>query len=340
MNGTVGAEPDCLEIVETGPLNTVQDLGRPGLRKIGVGLAGAMDGFALAAANLMVGNPIDAAGIEVTTFPFRVRIGARRRIAATGANARLIVNGCAFPPWWSVRVEAGAEIRLEAPKQGMRSYLAIAGGIAVAEVLGSRSTDLKAEFGGTDGRMLERGQSLSLGSVDPANTAGVDAFGIVPPERRMPLTTQGDVGDGTSLVRVLPAAEHEDLTDEARDALWGSEWQLSTSSNRVGYRLAGPVLKLRQPMELLSHGILPGVIQLPPNGQPMIQMSDANTCGGYPKIGMVIGADLWRLAQVRLGRRIRFLQVSRAQALAARDEMEAVLAAIRRTTCELLARAE
>ena len=331
---------ECLEIVETGPLNTVQDLGRPGLRRIGVGLAGAMDGFALAAANLMVGNPVGAAGIEVTTFPLRVRVGARRRIAATGANARLIVNNCALPSWWSVRVEAGAEVRFEPPKQGMRSYLAIAGGIAVADVLGSRSTDLKAGFGGTEGRMLERGDNLSLGPDDMNRPAGRDAFGIVPPERRLPLLRPGNVGDGTTVVRVLPAVEHDDLTEEARIAFWTSEWQLSTSSNRVGYRLVGPALKLRQPMELLSHGILPGVIQLPPNGQPMIQMSDANTCGGYPKIGMVIGADLWRLAQVRLGRRMRFVEVSLAQALAARDEIDTVLAAIRRTTSDLLTRAE
>ena len=99
----------------------------------------------------------------------------------------------------------------------------------------------------------------------------------------------GDVADGTTVVRVLPAAEHGELTDEAHTAFWTSEWQLSTSSNRVGYRLVGPALRLHRPIELLSHGILPGVIQLPPSGQPMIQMSDANTCGGYPKIGLVIG---------------------------------------------------
>ena len=327
---------DSIEVVETGLLNTVQDLGRPGLRKFGVGSAGAMDGFALAAANLMVGNPVGAAGIEVTTFPFRIRINARRRLAATGADAHLVVGDQRLPPWWSIRVEPGTEIRFEAPRHGMRGYLAVAGGIAVAEVLGSRSTDLKAGFGGPDGRMLERGQSLPLGSREADCSAGWDSFGIAPPEKRMPLMPPRDVADGTTAVRVLPAAEHGELTDEAHTAFWTSEWQLSTSSNRVGYRLVGPALRLHRPIELLSHGILPGVIQLPPSGQPMIQMSDANTCGGYPKIGLVIGPDLWRLAQVRLGRRIRFLEVSLAQALAARDELDAALAAIRHTTSRLL----
>jgi biotin-dependent carboxylase-like uncharacterized protein len=328
--------PGSIEIVETGLLNTVQDLGRPGLRMYGVGSAGAMDGFALAAANLMVGNPTSAAGIEVTTFPFRIRIDTGRRIAVTGADARLVVGDRVLPPWWSMRVEPGTEFRLEAPRHGMRGYLAVAGGIAVAEVLGSRSTDLKAGFGGPDGRMLQRGQNLPLGSLAADCSAGWDSFGIAPPERRMPLTPPPDVGDGTTVVRVLAAAEHDELTDEARTTFWAAEWQLSTSSNRVGYRLMGPALRLHRPIELLSHGILPGVIQLPPSGQPMIQMSDANTCGGYPKIGLVIGADLWRLAQVRLGRRIRFVEVSLEQALAARDELDAALATLRRTTSRLL----
>jgi 5-oxoprolinase (ATP-hydrolysing) subunit C len=242
-----------VEIIETSFLNTVQDLGRPGLRKFGVGSAGAMDGFALAAANLMVGNPAGAAGIEVTTFPFRFRISTARRIAATGAAARLIVNGCALPPWWSVRVDVDTEVRLEAPRHGMRSYIAVTGGIAVAEVLGSRSTDIKAGFGGPDGRMLERGQNLPLGPAGPDLSAGPDSFGILPPEKRIPMSPPCDVSEGTTVVRVLPAAEHDDLTDEARKAFWGLEWQVSTSSNRVGYRLVGPALRLQRPMELLSH---------------------------------------------------------------------------------------
>jgi biotin-dependent carboxylase-like uncharacterized protein len=328
-----------VDVMDTGLLNTVQDLGRPGLRKFGVGSAGAMDGFALAAANLMVGNPVDAAGIEVTTFPFRMRLNVRRRVAATGADTRLVIGKQMLPPWWSIRVEPGTEVRVEAPRRGMRGYLAVAGGIAVAEILGSRSTDLKAGFGGSDGRMLQRGQNLPLGHLDADCSAGWDSFGIATPETRMPLAPLTAVGDGTTVVRVLPAAEHGELVEEARNAFWASEWQLSTSSNRVGYRLMGPVLRLHRPLELLSHGILPGVIQLPPSGQPMIQMSDANTCGGYPKIGLVIGADLWRLAQVRLGRRIRFSEVSLAQALAARDELDAALAAIRHTTFKLLTKA-
>lgn len=305
-----------IEVLSSGALNTVQDLGRYGYRKIGLTVAGAMDKLALAAGNLLLGNHINCAGIEVTIFPFRVCFHADTKIAITGADCAAELDGEPLLPWWTASVRRGQVLSLSMPALGCRAYLVLRGGVDVPLVLNSRSTDLKTKFGGHDGRSLKKGDRLALLAVD--GDAGLDAwkggYGIEPPQ--VALSSNGSV-KGTVAVRVLPAAEYENFSEDGRLQFWDGRWLITPNSNRQGYRLAGSALPMSGQYELLSHGLVPGTIQVPSSGQPIIQMSDANTSGGYPKIGTVIEADLWRLAQARIGDRLHFVPTTVANAIAA-----------------------
>lgn len=296
-----------IEILTTGLPNTIQDLGRPGYLALGVSHGGAMDKEALSIANLMLGNDPSAAGIEVALHPFRLLAHMDTAIAITGADCDVSIGGRPYPAWWATTISAGEPLLLERPRFGARSYIALAGGLDIPPVMGSRATDVKGNFGGLAGHGLSRGDRLALNRADCPLPAG--GLGVALEERR-------GAADGLASViglRVLPAAEFDAFTPEAQAAFTGSEWSITNDANRMGYRLSGKTLSLVSQLELLSHGIVPGTIQVPPSGQPIIQLADANTCGGYPKIATVIEADLWRLAQAPLGARLRFSRVSTAE---------------------------
>ncbi|SCU75280.1 putative hydrolase subunit [Cupriavidus necator] len=301
-----------IEVLSTGAPNVVQDLGRPGHLGIGVGRSGAMDAMALSLANALVGNEDVAAGIEISLFPFRVRFQCETVFACTGSDSRLLLDGNLLAPWWGRRVKAGEVLVVERPRRGARAYLAFAGGIDVPTVLGSRSTDLKCGFGGWEGRGLRRGDVLPLGKAPAALLRG-SGLGLIPGD--LPAFWR-DLSQGCIAVRAVPAAEYEWFSAEARAAFTTTPYKVTPDANRQGYRLAGEALALTRPLELLSHGIVPGTIQVPPSGQPIIQLAEANTCGGYPKIATVIEADLWRLAQAPAGCELRFVPVDQDQAIA------------------------
>lgn len=284
-----------IEVMRAGPLTTVQDLGRHGWRDRGLSLCGALDDLALQQGNLLVGNAPGAAGLEFTLGPATLRFHADACIAVTGTDADASLAGRPLRPWWRAVVRAGQTLKLAAPRERMRSYLAIAGGLALPPALGSLSTDLKAGFGGFDGRALRDGDRLPL--TNPAATLPSRAIGLHAP-------------DWDASVRVLPGPEHDEFSAASREAFWSAGWRLTPQSNRMGYRFAGPGLQRERGGELASHGVLPGVIQVPPSGQPIALLADAQTTGGYPKIGVVIRADLWKLAQLRLGGTLRFIPCS------------------------------
>ncbi|SDA91174.1 biotin-dependent carboxyltransferase family protein [Mesorhizobium qingshengii] len=293
-----------IEILTTGLPNTVQDLGRPGYLALGVSRSGAMDKDALAIANLMLGNDPSAAGIEVAMHPFRLRALVDTAVAITGACCVASVGGRPCPPWWATIIRAGETVVLEAPRFGARSYIAFAGGLDLHPIMGSCATDVKSNFGGLAGRGLSRGDRLALNPAEYRLPSS--GLGVALEERR-------GAADGFASaieLRVLPAAEFDAFTPASQAAFSGSDWSIANEANRMGYRLSGETLSLASPLELLSHGIVPGTVQVPPSGQPIIQLADANTCGGYPKIATVIEADLWRLAQAPIGARLRFICVS------------------------------
>lgn len=309
-----------VELLFTPPLNTVQDLGRPGLRRYGVGASGAMDPLALRAGNALLGNEDGAAGIEVQTFPFRLRFLAETSFAVTGAQTAATLDGAPLLPWWSMTAKAGQELVLNPPREGARAYVAIGGGLDVPERLGSRSTQLRGGFGGHEGRWLREGDVLAAF----ARSAPHRPCGALPAPIALPLGENGVV-----CLRVMVAAEYERFSPEMQARFWDTEWRITPQSDRTGYRLSGPPLLLAEKIEMRSYGLVPGIVQVPPAGEPIVQMADANTAGGYPRLASIIDADLWRLAQARIGARIRFQAVSFEEAVAAEPPLEDYIARLR-----------
>ena len=314
-----------IEILSASALATVQDLGRSDALRWGVGTAGAMDPLALAAGNILLGNDAGAAAVEVPVFPFQVRFMRDSAFALTGVDCAARLDDAPLLPWSAGQARAGQVLSLGLPRVGAwpasRAYLCLAGGVDVPEVLGSRSTQLRGAFGGLEGRALRQGDVLRAADSGPRTTG----FGLVPPALALPLQL-----DGVPAMRVLPAAEYTHYTEASRAAFWAGAWKITAQSDRYGYRLAGPVLEAQKTVEMRSHGIVPGVIQVPSGGQPIVQMRDAQPSGGYPKLGTVIEADLWRLGQAPIGSRVRFIETTWEQATAALDETDAWLAEARR----------
>jgi KipI family sensor histidine kinase inhibitor len=312
--GTMG-----LEVVEPGLLTTVQDLGRRGHEGSGVPVAGAMDTFALRATNCLVGNPPDAAGLEMTIAGPVLRSTSGCIIAVGGADLGLHVNGLAVPPWMSAYVRPGWTIEFRGRRSGCRAYLAVAGGIAAPAVMGSRSTYLAGGFGGLEGRALRAGDLLPVGPV--AGGGHLPALA----GRRMPDDLLPAYGD-RPVVAAISGPQGEAFTVAGQEAFYGGEFQIGPTADRMGYRLQGPAVAHEDqdsttpggtmPGGIVSDGIPLGAVQVPPDRQPIVMMADRQTTGGYAKIAVVASADIPLLAQCVPGKssvRIKRTSVEEAQ---------------------------
>ena len=290
------AEP-CLEVLDGGLLTTVQDEGRAGYRRLGVSAAGALDAPALRRANAALGNPPAAAGLECTVAGPTLLFLRPTRFALAGADLGARLERSDLGPWpvppaIGVLARAGNVLTFTGRRSGCRAYLAFAGGLAVPLVLGSRATDLGAGFGGWQGRALRTGDLLGVGPPgrDPS----------VPPEAAAQ-------ADDEAVVRVVLGPQADHFPPSALERFLGEAWTVGPSSDRTGCRLVGPVLEHAGPAEIVSDGMVPGAIQIPPDGQPIVMLADGPTTGGYPKLAAVVSADLPRLAQLLPGRgTIRF----------------------------------
>jgi biotin-dependent carboxylase-like uncharacterized protein len=292
-----------IEVTSTTPLNTVQDLGRHTSRRYGVGTSGAMDDLSVLAANALLNNEPTAACIEIQVFPFSVTFLAECDFVVTGGEGETRLDDQTLPTWWVMRAQKGQVLTIQRPAVGCRCYLALGGGLDLPEVLNSRSTQLRGQFGGVNGRaLLQDDHILAKRPVDLACTD----FGMKSHFEALALFS----ADGEVPVRVIPASEYRAYSDDSQARFWQTSWKISSQSNRYGYRLTGGSIKPETPLEMLSHGIVPGVIQMPPNGEPIIQLRDAQPTGGYPKIGTVIDEDIWRLGQAAIGKTIRFVECS------------------------------
>ncbi|WP_030271795.1 biotin-dependent carboxyltransferase family protein [Streptomyces sp. NRRL B-24484] len=273
-----------LLVVRPGPLTTVQDLGRRGVAHLGVPRAGALDEPALRAANRLLGNPVDAAGLETTLGGTALRPSEPVLVAVTGAPAPVRVDG--RPAAWgaAVRVPAGALLEVGAATAGVRSYLAVAGGIAVPPVLGSRSADLLSGLGPAP---LAEGDRLPVGAFHPGPAAEL-----------VPLP-----GPPRELVLGLLPGPHADWFAGPPP---GAGYRVAGASNRIALRTEGPPVARLRGGELPSEGMLLGAVQVPPDGLPVVFLADHPTTGGYPVIGVVPRADLAAAAQARPGTPVRF----------------------------------
>ncbi|QSX40890.1 5-oxoprolinase subunit C family protein [Shewanella cyperi] len=296
-----------IEVIQGGVLASVQDLGRHGVAHLGVPISGALDRQALMLGNLLLGNEPGAAAIEITLGRASFRFLRDGWIALTGADADARLDDQAVWCGWRVPVHAGQQLSLNSPKQGMRSYLCVAGGLDCPLWFGAMATDLSSGMGGLAGRALQPGDKLNwLPGKEINRIAGL----------RQP--------EWNTLIRVLPGPQFGLLANNG-EALWQQELQLGNDSNRMGLRLQGRPLQKTTELEMASHGVFPGVVQLPPSGQPIILLADAQTTGGYPVIATVIEADLWKLAQARPGQKLQLQQVERADALSASKHWQAYL---------------
>lgn len=293
-----------LEVLAGGVQTTVQDLGRFGYRHLGVGVAGALDGYSARVGNLLVGNPENSALLELALHGPRLRFRQAARIAITGADVDAQSDGIPIPGWRHVDLPAGCELVIGPCRRGARAYLAIAGGVQVTDVLGSAATDLRAGLGGVDGRCLRAGDVLALGAalVPKVGEPAVAAWWVNP-------EPDLDFNDAIT-IRLLPGRD----TVVPSVALCANSWRVSAHSNRQGLRLQGAALTLTDNAERLSAPVAPGTVQLPPDGQPIILLAEAQTIGGYPRIGHVVSSDLPRLAQLRPGDTVRFQMIDAAAA--------------------------
>ncbi|KKZ85431.1 allophanate hydrolase [Rhizobium phaseoli] len=303
-----------IETLETGPFNTVQDLGRPGYRDIGVSASGAMDPLAVRIGNSLVGNDENAAVIEVQTFPFSLRFERRTVFAVTGTDGNPHLNGSELIPWCAYVAEPGQVLELKQPPWLARAYISVGGGLDIPVVMGSRSTSLRGGFGGNAGRPLAKGDRIAVGEDLEIAMLPATGLAVVEPAVALREVFPAPV-DGVLPIRALPAGEHGLFAGDGED-FWSQTWRISSRSDRTGYRLSGEPITPTAAIEMRSHGVVPGVIQVPPGGEPIVQMSDANTAGGYPKVAGVIECDLWRLGQARIGARLKFVCSTHAEARA------------------------
>lgn len=293
-----------IRVLRPGLLTTVQDLGRWGYQAIGVPVAGPMDWFSHRLANMAVGNAETAATLEITLIGPDLVFDVAATIAICGAEFEIAVDGRQITMDAAVQVPSGARVVFGRRRRGARAYLAVAGGVLTPPVLGSRATHLVSGMGGHEGRALVAGDRLP----------------IAPPAREVPVTRASGLtlpAAGRARLRLLPGPQVEWFDQQALAVLTSVSFRISPRSNRMGYRLEGPPLARATEGEPISEPLAMGVIQVPSAGEPILLMADRQTAGGYPKIAVVISADLPIAAQLAPGDFVEFTIVSRQDAAAA-----------------------
>lgn len=317
-----------MRILDPGLLTTVQDLGRSGYARFGVGPGGAMDRDALRIGNLLVSNEEGAAGLEMTIGGADIEFQEDTLIALCGADLLPRIAGVPIPHWRAVFVQPGSILSFGDARWGCRAYLAIAGGIDVPKVMGSRSTHLRAALGGLGGRALRGDDDLPIGPIPErarsAMRTASEALGPLPFAISDACFETAEVLYRKGSIRFV-RGPHWDLMDATdAGALRTARFTVSTRSDRMGYRLEGPVLRSIREPEMISAAVLTGTLQVPPGGEPIVLMADRQTTGGYPMVAQVISADVPVLAQRRPGDAISFEEIalgSASQELVRRERM-------------------
>ena len=292
-----------IEVLHPGLLTTVQDLGRTGYQRFGVSVSGAVDPRSAAVANILAGNPDGEAALECTVLGPQLRFDAPAVIAVTGADLGPTLDGVPVENYRALRVQAGQTLRFTGPKCGCRAYLAVSGGLDVPEVMGSRSTYMKAKIGGWHGRKLEKGDVLPLRA--PGTEPKALENRALAPEFR---------GRSEYTLRVVMGPQDDAFTPGGVSAFLSGVYTVTPEFDRMGCRMEGPEIEHNGSADILSDGIAFGAVQVPDSGQPIVMLADRQTTGGYTKIANVISADFRILGQLKSGDRVRFEKVSLAAA--------------------------
>jgi len=290
-------------VIKPGLFTTVQDLGRCGLQRYGVPVSGAMDTFSMIAANLLVLNQSGDACLEITLLGPELEVLNDTQIAITGADLSPTLNGQSVPMWRTLNVSKGDIISFGETRAGCRAYLAVAGGINVPVVLGSRSTFVRGGFGGFEGRPLKTWDVIEASEPPSPFKAKLSMPEDLIPHYENKLT-----------VNVVLGPQADVFTDKGIETFLSSTYTVTTEADRMGYRLEGPVIEHKVSPSIISDAIPSGAVQVPEDGLPIIMMVDAQTTGGYAKIAVVTTPDLSRLAQVKPNDTVRFSGISMSQA--------------------------
>lgn len=302
-----------IEVKKPGLHDTIQDLGRFGYQKFGVVAGGAMDPFSHRIANLLVGNGEEEATLEMTLAGPRLLFMESALISICGGDLTPTMEGVPVPMWRPVFIRKGNELRFGAAKAGCRAYVAVAGGLEVPVVLGSRSTYVKAGLGGLDGRALIKGDVVQVMSASGlaevmkkklASDASFRAADWQIAQKFLPaLSNHYDI-------RVMRGRQYALFDEASRHRFWKESFTVSSQSDRMGYRINGPALHLEEAKEMISEAVTYGSIQVPADGNPIILAADRQTTGGYPKIGQLSSIDFTKLAQAKAGDQLSFNEIT------------------------------
>lgn len=308
-----------MRILKPGMLSSFQDEGRIGHQPLGVSVVGAMDQRAHRLANILVGNETDCASLEITLTGPTLQFTQACCIALCGADLGPTLNGNPVAMNRPLTIRAQDELQFGAKKHGTRAYLAVHGGFAIPEVLGSQSTYLRSHFGGWHGRALKRGDEIPL--QRPLKEIGKDGGNLEALAQALwsiKLYLPGVISGSTrARIRLIKSQQWDEFTPASHEALLSQPYRISPDSERMGYRLQGPDILMTKPRQMISEATTFGTIQVPAGGQPIVLMADRQTTGGYPKIAYVATIDLPLLAQMAPGDIMQFELVSleAAQAL-------------------------
>jgi len=305
----------ALEVIAPGLMTTVQDLGRFGYQRFGLSPAGAVDGLALQIANALVGNAPGEAALEMTLQGATLEIAAPAARLAFAGDFALAIDGRPVAAYRSHLAHRGQLLAVGRAKSGLRGYLAVAGGLALAPELGSRATHLRAGLGGLEGRDLRGGDRLELRAAAPP--AGL--------ERAL---SAADIPERRNLLRVVLGPQDDYFDAAAIADFFKATYTVTASADRMGMRLAGPRIRHARGFDVISDAVVTGSIQVPGSGEPIVMLAERQTTGGYPKLATVIGADLPQAAQARPGTSLRFTPVDLAEAQRVRAAQLAWLAGL------------
>ncbi len=288
-----------ITVLHPGMLTTVQDQGRTGYQQFGVPVSGAVDPRSAAVANILAGNEEGEAVLECTIMGPQLRFDQSAVIAVTGADLGPTLDGVPMDNYRAVRVGAGQVLRFTGPKSGCRAFIAVAGGLDVPQVMGSRSTYMKAKIGGFHGRKLEKEDVLGLRA--PGTEPKALATRAIAPEFR---------ARAEYTLRVVPGPQDDAFTAAGMETFFTGLYTVTAEFDRMGCRLEGPEIAHETSGDIISDGIAFGAIQVPSSGQPIVMLSDRQTTGGYTKIANVISADFRILGQLKSGDKVRFEKIS------------------------------
>ncbi|MCY6485122.1 biotin-dependent carboxyltransferase family protein [Clostridium aestuarii] len=309
-----------MEIKSAGLLTTIQDSGRYGFRKYGIIVSGAMDGFAHRIANILVGNEEKDAVLEATLIGPKILIKEDTLISICGGDLSPQINNCDVPMWRPVYVKGGSILSFSKCVVGSRTYVAFAGSFNIEKIMESKSTYMRAEIGGYEGRALKKGDVLKLNDISHignriANNLlkDVNCYGFA--------ATKWFIGgevlpkyDASPIVRVIADGQYDCFDDESKKNFFQNKFMITSQSDRMGYRLKGNNLSLKEPLEMISEAVSLGTVQVPADGNPIILLADRQTTGGYPKIAQVISVDIPIIAQLKPGDRLGFQKISLEEA--------------------------